>query len=312
MKCLVTGGAGFIGSHVVEALLSRGDTVRVLDGFLTGKPENLAPFAGKAEILKGDIRDPEACGRAVAGVDTVFHLAALPSVPRSIEDPALSVSVNEIGTVTVLEAARAAGVRRFVYSSSSSVYGDDPSVPKRETFAPNPVSPYAAGKLAGEYACRAFSSVWPEFGTVSLRYFNVYGPRQDPASAYAAVIPAFITGCLAGRSPVIYGDGAQTRDFTWVGDVVAANLAAAGGSVTDGRAVNIAVGSRTSLLDLLAMIQGVCGTDLAPVHRPERPGDVRHSGADASRARELLGFTARTPLAEGLKRTISFYRSQKN
>lgn len=308
MRALVTGGAGFIGSHLVEALLSRGAAVRVLDNFLTGKPGNLASFAGRIDLVQGDVRDPDVCRRAAEGIDVVFHLAALPSVPKSIEEPILSVSINEVGTVAMLAAAREAGVRRFVYSSSSSVYGDDPAVPKGEDLPPGPVSPYAAGKLAGEYACRAFSSVWPGFATVSLRYFNVYGPRQDPTSAYAAVIPAFATRCLAGQAPVIYGDGLQSRDFTYVADVVAANLAAAEGRVTDGSAVNIAVGSRTTLLDLLAEIQALCGTRLTPVHRPERPGDVRHSGADVSRARELLGFSARTPLAEGLKRTVAAYR----
>ncbi len=310
MRCLVTGGAGFIGGHLVAALVARGDAVRVLDDFSTGRLENLAGSADRVEIIRGDVRDPEVCARAVAGTEVVFHLAALPSVPKSIEDPVLSVSVNEIGTVTALECAREAGVKRFVYSSSSSVYGDDPRLPKHESHAPSPVSPYAAGKLAGEYACRAFSSIWPDFSTVCLRYFNVYGPRQDPHSAYAAVIPAFVTKVLAGQSPVIYGDGQQTRDFTFVEDVVAGNLAAAEGRVSEGIALNIAAGGRTSLLELLAVIQKLCRTDLKPIHKPERPGDVKDSSADVACAKELLGFQAWTSFEEGLRRTIEYYRDK--
>src|SRR5512134_577170 len=295
MPFLVTGGAGFIGSNLAEALLSAGHKVRVFDNFLTGKRENLAGlaerFGSSYELLEGDLRDLEATRRAVEGADYVLHQGALPSVPRSVADPALSNAINVGGTVNLLIAARDAGVRRVVFAASSSAYGDTPELPKRESMTPNPKSPYAAQKLAGEHYMRIFFEVYG-LETVSLRYFNVFGPRQDPASTYAAVIPRFITSVLSGEAPTIFGDGLQTRDFTYIDNVVEANLRAcdAPGEAC-GKVYNIACGERVSLLDILEIVYGLAARRVAPKFESPRQGDVRDSLADVSLARELIGYS---------------------
>lgn len=306
---LVTGGCGFIGSHLVHALLARGARVRVLDDLSAGRRENLGAAAADVELLVGDIRDADACARACRGASVVYHQAARPSVPRSVQDPQGTFEVNVVGSHLVLLAARAAGARRVVLASSSSVYGQQPTLPKHEGLPPAPASPYAAQKLAAEQLGLAYSrSLGLE--VVALRYFNVYGPRQDPASAYAAVIPAFGAALLQRRSPVIYGDGLQTRDFTYVEDVARANLAAAEAPAAPGNALNVAAGRRTSLLDLFHAIARLAGApDVAPTHAPERPGDVRDSLAAIDGARELLGWTPQVDLEEGLRRTVEALRA---
>ncbi len=312
MNYLVTGGAGFIGSNLSAALLAAGKTVRVFDNFLTGKRENLAGLAEKYgsafELIEGDLRDLAACRRAVDGAEYVLHEGALPSVPRSVSDPVLSNEINVGGTVNLLVAARDAGVRRVVFAASSSAYGDTPELPKRESMTPNPKSPYAAQKLAGEHYLRIFFEVYG-LETVALRYFNVFGPKQDPMSMYAAVIPRFITSVLSGEGPTIYGDGGQTRDFTFIDNVVHANLAAcAAPKAACGKVVNIACGERVSLLDILEIVYGLAGKRVAPRFEPSRPGDVRDSLADISRARELIGYDPKVGFAEGLSRTFDFFR----
>jgi len=314
MRYLVTGGAGFIGSNLTRALLSAGHHVRVLDSFLTGKRENLAGLAetcGDAfELMEGDIRDSTAVRKATGGIDYVLHQGALPSVPRSVADPVLTNEINVAGTVNVLVASRDAGVRRVVFAASSSAYGDTPELPKRESMTPNPKSPYAAQKLAGEHYMRIFHEV---FGleTVSLRYFNVFGPRQDPQSMYAAVIPRFITCVLQGEPPTVYGDGRQTRDFTYIDNVIQANLAAcAAPKAACGGVFNIACGERVSLLDILEIVYGLVGKRVEPKFEPSRPGDVRDSLADISRAREIVGFNPKVPFREGLRTTFDWFRRQ--
>ncbi len=308
---LVTGGAGFIGSHIVERLVSRGARVRVLDNFLTGKRENLAPFSGAIELLEGDIRDLETCRKAVAGVGSVLHQAALASVPRSMADPILADSINVAGTLNLLVAARDGGVRSFVLASSSAVYGDAEATPQKEGKEGAPLSPYAAGKRAAEEYCRVFSSLYG-LRTVSLRYFNVFGPRQDPGSAYAAVIPLFITKMLRGEAPGIHGDGEQSRDFIYVGDVAEANILAAAAPGLRGEAINVASGEGMKVNALAAKINAVLGTRLAPVHGAERRGDVRHSAADVSAAAERLGFRPAVPFEEGLETTIRWFRERRD
>ena len=313
MKYLVTGGAGFIGSNLTRALLSTGKSVRVLDNFLTGKRENLAGLAeahGDAfELLEGDLRDPETVRLAVAGIGFILHQGALPSVPRSVADPILSNEINVAGTVNLLVAARDAGVRRVVFAASSSAYGDTPQLPKRESMTPNPKSPYAAQKLMGEYYLRIFHEIYG-LETVSLRYFNVFGPRQDPASMYAAVIPRFITSVLRGVPPTVYGDGLQTRDFTYIDNVIQANLAACRAPKTAcGKVVNIACGERVSLLDILEIIYGLAGKRVLPKFEPARVGDVRDSLADISLARDLIGYDPKVPFSEGLAKTFDWLRS---
>jgi nucleoside-diphosphate-sugar epimerase len=308
---LVTGGAGFIGSHIVELLVRRGARVRVLDNFVTGKRENLAPLQGAIELVEGDVRDLETCRKAVEGVDFVLHQAALASVPGSIEDPILADAVNIAGTLNMLVAARDAGVTSFVLASSSAVYGDAPAVPQREGKEGAPLSPYAVGKRAGENYCRVFSSLYG-LRAVALRYFNVFGPRQDPASQYAAVIPHFIARMLCGEAPVIYGDGEQSRDFIYVGDVAEANLLAAAAQGLRGEAMNIACGSGTTVNALVAGINAILGTHIAPVHEAARPGEVKHSTADISAAGERLGFRPSVPFEEGLERTIRWYRERRD
>jgi len=300
---LVTGGAGFIGSHLVDALLDQGFRVRVIDDFSSGREENLADARGRFELLRGDFTDPEVAARAVEGVELVFHQGAVPSVPRSVAEPVRTNRVNVDGTLAVLEAARGAGVRRLVYAASSSAYGDTEVLPKVETLPADPRSPYALQKHVGEVYCRLYHELYG-LETVALRYFNVFGPRQDPRSTYAAVVPRFATACLRGEPPRIHGDGEQSRDFTYVADTVRANLLAADAPGAVGRVINVAGGRRIAMNRLLAEIQEIVGSELEPIHEPARPGDVRHSLADLSRARDLLGFEPAVPLAEGLRRTI--------
>ena len=312
MNYLVTGGAGFIGSNLVSALLAEGRRVRVLDNFLTGKRENLVGLAERYgdsfQLIEGDLRDIEATRRALEGAEFVLHQGALPSVPRSVADPVLSNEINVGGTINLLVAARDAGVKRVVYAASSSAYGDTPELPKRESMTPNPKSPYAAQKLTGEQYMRIFHEVYG-LETVSLRYFNVFGPNQDPASMYAAVIPRFITGVLAGTPPTIYGDGLQTRDFTYIDNVVRANIQACEApKEACGKVVNIACGDRVSLLDILEIVYDLAGRRVAPRFEPPRAGDVRDSLADISLAKELLGYEPRVGFPEGLSRTFDFFR----
>lgn len=305
---LVTGAAGFIGSNIVEELMARGETVRALDDFSTGRRANLAPFLDRTQLLEGSINDEALVARAVQGVDYVLHQAALPSVPRSVTDPLASHEANATGTLKLLIAARDAGVKRVVYASSSSVYGDSPELPKHESMPTRPRSPYAVNKLAGEEYCKVFAAVYG-LPTVALRYFNVFGPRQDPTSQYAAVIPAFITAALEGRRPVVHGDGTQTRDFTFVQNVVAANLLACETNDAVGEAVNIACGERVSLLDLLSEVGRITGREIEPQFDPPRPGDVKHSLADIGKAERLLGYRPAVSFAEGLERTVAYFRS---
>jgi nucleoside-diphosphate-sugar epimerase len=301
----VTGGAGFIGSHLARHLLEDGRPVRVLDNFATGRRSNLRVLGDDAEIVEGDIQSYERVSRAVAGCETVLHQAALPSVPRSIQDPLTSNATNVIGTLNVLLAARDHGVRRVVLASSSSVYGANPKLPKHEDDPALPISPYASAKLAGESYARSFHNVYG-LETVMLRYFNVFGPRQDPSSAYAAVIPSFISRLAAGESPVIYGDGEQSRDFTYVENVVQANLQAlqAPAAGVAGQVFNIACGDRVTLNRLLAELQAIIGSDVPAAYAAPRPGEVRHSLADISRAREGLGYEPTVGLTDGLRRTV--------
>ena len=309
MRYVVTGGAGFIGSHIVEHLVGAGAEVVVLDDLSTGKRENIAPWLAKLTLVEGSITDPKACARAIAGADHVIHLAAIPSVPRSVADPGRSHDVNATGTLNVLVAARDARVKRVVYAASSSAYGDTAELPKHEAMAPRPRSPYAAAKLLGEGYCRAFHSSYG-LPAIALRYFNVFGPRQNPNSEYAAVMPKFVTAALAGAAPVIYGDGGQTRDFTFIENVVRANLAACLAPPTAfGEVFNIGCGERLSIADLWTRIAALVGNWVAPRHEPARPGDVRDSLASLDRATRVLGWRPTVPLDEGLRRTISSFRS---
>jgi UDP-glucose 4-epimerase len=310
-RILVTGGAGFIGSHLVERLLARGDSVRVLDSFETGKRENLAPFLKDIELHEADVRSAEACRRACKGVDVVFHEAALPSVPRSVREPERAFEITLAGTNQILLAARAEGVRRVVQASSSSVYGDQPTLPKHEDMPPAPRSPYAAHKLGAEQLGVAFSSSM-DLEVVALRYFNVFGPRQDPKSEYAAVVPRFVVACLQNEAPTIYGDGEQSRDFTFVENVVEANLRASEAPGASGGVFNIACGVRTSVNELFRQIARAVGVPaLTPSYVPTRAGDVKHSLASIERAQKVLGFTPRIDLAEGIARTVAWYRAHR-
>jgi UDP-glucose 4-epimerase len=308
-RSLVTGGAGFIGSHLVAALLTRGEQVVVLDNLSTGKRANLAGLTGPFEFVEGDVADPAAAARACAGVDVVYHQAALASVPRSIEAPLDSHAACATGTLVMLDAARKAGARRFVYAASSSCYGDQPTSSKRESDLPSPLSPYAAAKLAGEMYCLAFHRSYG-LETVALRYFNVFGPRQDPHGAYAAVIPRFIDAWLKGERLVLYGDGRQSRDFTYVENVVAGNLLAAESPRAAGRVLNLASGRSYSLLDLIASLEALLGRAADVRREPARIGDVRDSLADITLARELLGYEPVVDFHEGLRRTLAWYREQ--
>ncbi len=300
---LVTGGAGFIGSHLVEALVARGERVRVLDDFSTGRRENLAGVAGRVEVIEGDIRDPQTAIGAALGMDILVHLAAVVSVQASVEDPRRIMEINTTGTLNMLEAARMAGVRRFVFASSAAVYGDQDSLPLREELLPCPLSPYAASKAAGEALCCAYRGSYG-LPTVMLRFFNVYGPRQDPHSPYAGVISVFADRMRRGLPPIVYGNGHQTRDFVYVADVVGAVLAAVEREEAVGEVFNIAGGSQTSVLELVAMLNSILGTELQPTFTSPRVGDVRHSRADVRRAEEALGWRAQVGLQEGLRRLM--------
>jgi UDP-glucose 4-epimerase len=304
---LVTGGAGFIGSHVATALVERGEQVRVLDNLVSGHRTNLAHLAGRVEFVHGDLVNRPDVDRALAGVEVVFHQAALASVPRSVERPLDTNAACVTGTVNLLDAARQSGVRRVVFAASSSAYGDQVTPSKREDLMPAPLSPYAAAKLAGEFYCQAFTATYG-LETVSLRYFNVFGPRQDPQSQYAAVIPKFITEMLSGRRPTIFGDGKQSRDFTYIDNVVHGNLLAAKAPGAVGRTINVACGQSYDLLELVAGINRALGTNIEPVFEPPRVGDVRDSLADISLARELLRYEPTVSFDEGLARTIDYYR----
>jgi nucleoside-diphosphate-sugar epimerase len=306
---LVTGGAGFIGSHIAEFLAAGGDSVRVLDNLSTGKKENLAGFIGRVEFIEGDIRDLDACRRAVRGVEHVLHQAALASVTGSIADPLLTNAINVTGTLNLLLSARDAGVRSFVLASSSAVYGDDPAMPKREGREGRPLSPYGTSKRVGEKYGELFHELYG-MKTVALRYFNVFGPRQDPMSDYAAVIPVFITKVLRGERPVIYGDGEQSRDFIYVKSVVQANVTAAESPDTGGEALNVASGKGLTVNALLAAVNGIVGTEIQAVHAEPRPGDIKHSVADIAKARRVMGFEPQIPFMDGLKDTVSWYRER--
>ncbi len=305
---LVTGGAGFIGSHLVTALVEGGHRVRVLDDLSSGRRENLAHLGDRFEWMEGDVRDVKTCRRACEGVEFVFHQAAIPSVPRSVERPEVSHEVNVTGTLHLLRAAVEAKVRRFIYAGSSSVYGDSDVSPKHEGLRPDPLSPYAVQKHAGETYARAFFVCYG-LETISLRYFNVFGPRQDPHSDYAAAIPAFVTALLRGEPPTVFGDGEQTRDFTPVANVVQANLLAMRVERTEGQAVNVACGRGISVLEVIHVLNRLLGTEVRPRHAPPRPGDVRHSTADISLARRLLGYEPKVGFEEGLHAAIDYYRS---
>ena len=306
-RYLVTGGAGFIGSNIVEELVRRGEDVVVLDDLSTGRSSNLDSVLGDIRFIEGDIRDRETVDRALEGVDYVLHQAALASVPRSIQEPVLVNEVNVGGTLTMLERSRIAGVKGFVYAASSSAYGDSEVLPKREEMPPRPMSPYAVSKLVGEHYCSVYSNVYG-LPTVSLRYFNVFGPRQDPASQYAAVVPIFISRLLEGGGATIYGDGEQSRDFTYVKNVVDANLLAAVSDGARGEMVNIACGTRYTVNELYARVRELVGGGEEPTYEEPRPGDVKHSQADVEKARELLGFSCGVSFEEGLKKTVEWYR----
>jgi nucleoside-diphosphate-sugar epimerase len=306
---LVTGGAGFIGSNIVRALLERGDRVRILDNLTTGRRTNVVDLLEHVELLEGDLRDAELVREAVRGVDAVLHQAALPSVARSVGDPLTSHQVNATGTLALLVAARDAGVRRFVYASSSSVYGDTPVLPKSEDLPTNPLSPYAVSKLAGEQYCRVFTRLYG-LETVCLRYFNVFGPHQDPASEYAAVVPKFIAAMTRGEPPLVHGDGTQSRDFSYISNVTNANLLAADTPRVGGEVFNVACGRRSSLLDLVEALNRILGTRIEPRFDDPRPGDVMHSLADISRAERLLGYEPVVHFEEGLARTVAWYEAQ--
>jgi UDP-glucose 4-epimerase len=310
-RYLVTGGAGFIGSHLVTTLVERGDSVRVLDNLSTGRASNLAGVRSQIEFIEGDLTNRGDVERAVEGVEVVFHQAALASVPRSVAAPLETNAACVTGTVNLLDASRGSGVRRVVYAGSSSVYGDrTAAAAKHETDLPAPVSPYAAAKAAGELYCQAFNATYG-LETVTVRYFNVFGPRQDPHSEYSAVIPKFVTRMLSGERPIVFGDGRQSRDFTFVANVVEGNLLAAEAPDAAGLTINVACGEQLNLLDLIAVINRVLGTNLAPIMEPPRAGDVRDSLADISLARELLDYEPVVDFDEGLRRSIEYYISTK-
>jgi len=309
MRALVTGGAGFIGSNLVETLLKQGHEVRVIDNFATGHRRNIEPFMDQIDLVEGDIQSYERAHKAVQDVEVVFHLAALPSVPRSVQDPLTTNAVAVTGTLNVLLSARDAGVRRVVYASSSSLYGNNPVNPRVEDATPSPLSPYAVAKLTGEHYCRAFANVY-DMETVSLRYFNVFGPRQDPESQYSAVIPRFIRALANGEGLSIFGDGEQTRDFTFVDNVVAASLLAATATIPNGEAFNISCGASVTVNALVAELADIMGCTAERTYLPARPADVRDSEADISRARRVLGFEPTVRLREGLERTVAWFTAR--
>jgi nucleoside-diphosphate-sugar epimerase len=311
MKYLVTGGAGFIGSNIVEELLNRGHKVRVLDNFATGRRENLNDFGDKIELIEGDLRSYRTVREAQDGVDFVLHQGALPSVPRSIQDPLTTNQVNVEGTLNVLNAAVDARVKRVVYASSSSIYGDSEKLPKQEEMIPNPLSPYAVSKLAGEKYCQVFAKIYG-LHTTALRYFNVFGPKQDPSSQYSAVIPKFIDAMSKDTSPVIYGDGQQTRDFTFVRNVIEANILATETDSPPGLVLNCACHERIGLNHLVATINKILHKNIKPEYSVARPGDVKHSFADIKRIGEYLGYKPMVLFEEGLRHTIKWYQTQSD
>jgi UDP-glucose 4-epimerase len=306
-NCLVTGGSGFIGSHLVEGLLAKGATVRVLDDLSTGRLANLAGVAERIDLVEGSVTDHEDVAEAVAGCDTVFHLAALPSVVKSVEDPLQSHEIAATGTLRVLDAARRAGVKRLVFAASSSAYGDQPGAVRTEDDPLMPMSPYAAAKLAGEHYCSCFTTVYG-LETVRLRFFNVFGPRQDPQSPYSGVIALFTSWMSAGRAPTVLGDGLQTRDFVYVENVVQALLLAAGVPAASGRVYNVGNGQSITILDLVRHLNELLGKNLKPSFAPPRAGDVRHSEADITRARKELGYDPAISFREGLARTLAAHQ----
>lgn len=308
MKVLLTGGAGFIGAHTAQALVKRGDTVRVLDNFSTGQRQHLAGL--DVEIVVGDVQDLETVRQAVRDMTHILHLAALVSVPRSVADPLAANAVNVVGTLNVLQAARAASVQRVVCASSSAVYGDVGVGPKREDQALYPLSPYGVSKLAAEKYCAVFQAVY-QLETVALRYFNVFGPRQDPHSEYAAVIPKFITALVEGRPPLIYGDGEQTRDFVYIDNVVQANLLALAAPAAAGQAVNVAMGAAVSLNQLARLLIEITGAVGLPQYLAPRPGDIRHSTADITQAGAALGYAPAVSFRAGLERTVAWYQTER-
>jgi nucleoside-diphosphate-sugar epimerase len=306
---LVTGGAGFIGSHLVEELLRRGERVRVVDSLITGKRENLVKMP-QAEFIQGDLSDVDVARRAVQGVDYVLHQAAIPSVPRSVEDPITSNRHNIDASLNVLVAARDAGVRRVVYAGSSSAYGNQPTQPKVETMGTDPLSPYALQKLVAEQYCQMFTQLYG-LETVTIRYFNVFGPRQDPSSPYSGVISLFISALVEGRRPKIYGDGEQTRDFTYVANVVDGVLRACQAPDASGEVINVATGGRISLNELFRTLRDLTGAKGEPIYDDPRAGDVRDSQADIGKARRLLGYEPLVGLADGLQKTVEWYRTSQ-
>jgi len=310
-KVLITGGAGFIGSHLARAMAARDHSVRILDDFSSGKRTNLSDLEGRVEIVEGSILDEATLDRALDGVELVYHQAAIPSVPRSMAAPVASHQANATGTLNVLEAARRKGVRRVIYAGSSSAYGETPTLPKVESMATSPLSPYAVSKLAGEHYCQVYARA---FGveTVVLRYFNVFGPRQDPNSQYAAVIPRFVTAALEGRRPVIFGDGTQSRDFCFIDNVIEANLLAADAREASGKVFNVACGRATDLNRVVQLVAEALDTALEPTYETGRAGDVKHSLADISAARKFLGYTASVSFEDGLLRTIEWYKRQRS
>jgi UDP-N-acetylglucosamine/UDP-N-acetyl-alpha-D-glucosaminouronate 4-epimerase len=307
---LITGGAGFIGSHLTEELARRGQTVRVVDSLITGKRANLA-HVPDVELVEGDLADTAVAARAVKGMDYVLHQAAIPSVPRSVEDPITSNRANVTASLNILVAARDAGVKRLVYAGSSSAYGNTPTLPKREDMPPNPLSPYALQKLVGEQYCQMFTELYG-FETVTIRYFNVFGPRQDPGSPYSGVISLFSTALLDGRQPIIYGDGEQTRDFTYIANVVDGVLRACDAPNAAGEVINVATGGRISLNELLRVMNRIVGSKVQAVHLDARAGDVTDSQADITKAQTLLGYTPAVGLEEGLRRTLEWCRGERS
>jgi len=311
MRYLVTGAAGFIGSNLVEELVQRGNEVRGIDNFSTGRRENVEPFAQDIEFIEGDIRDAGTIRNAMKGVDAVLHQAAIPSVPRSISDPATSHYVNVNGTLNILNVARECGVRRIVNASSSSVYGDSPTLPKREDMPTNPLSPYAVSKLSAERYCSVYSRIYG-MEAISLRYFNVFGPRQDPTSQYSAVIPKFIRAIQHGEQPVIFGDGEQSRDFTYIANVVGANILASQVPFEAGIAINCACHEQTTLNDLVSQLNVLLGATVKAKYAEPRPGDIKHSYADVSLAQKSIGFQPTVGFKEGLKLTVDWYRARSD
>ena len=308
---LVTGGAGFIGSHIASALAAAGARVRIIDDLSTGYRENIDEIGGDVDFIQGSVADEAALKRAIEGAELVFHEAAIPSVPRSVENPRQTHVASVDSTFSLLLAAKENNVRRIVYAASSSAYGDQPTLPKVETMLPEPLSPYAVAKLVGEHYCQVFTRVYG-LETVSLRYFNVFGPRQDPSSQYSGVISRFISALLGGETPVIYGDGEQSRDFTYIGNVVDANLRAAESAKAVGYVINVANGERISLNQLLKELQDLTGkTNVKADYQPTRAGDVKHSLADISRARDLLGYAPKTDLRQGLSLTIDWWKNSR-